>query len=296
MCRFCISYRVLFLFGFLIFLSACNYATTKAKERKLTFAFLTDVHLNHTDNGNRTQGLKTALDKVKEYHVDFVIFGGDNADIDGIKNGKTADSLYNHFKSIVDASQFQVYSAIGNHDRFMGDTSRTDLSGSKLFEKYFGPTYYSFDQQGIHFIVLNSVQSDTVPGYFVNRDQMAWLRNDLGKLTPSTPIVLIVHVPVLSMYYPAVNGYFTSADMIANFKEVWDAFSKYNLKLTLQGHQHLYEEILSKGNWFVTGGAVCANWWNGAFYGTEEGFLLVEVTSDNEFSWSYIDYGWNVNH
>ena len=45
--------------------------------------------------------------------------------------------------------------------------------------------------------------------------------------------------------------------------------------MVLQGHQHLDEKIYAKGTWFITGGAVSASWWGGAFHGTEEGFLLV---------------------
>jgi hypothetical protein len=70
-------------------------------------------------------------------------------------------------------------------------------------------------------------------------------------------------------------------------------FENYNLKLVLQGHQHLYEEIKVKDVQFITGGAVSASWWGGPYYGTEEGFLLLKF-SDDDFSWQYVDYGWEV--
>ena len=71
-------------------------------------------------------------------------------------------------------------------------------------------------------------------------------------------------------------------------------FKGKNLKLVLQGHQHLYEEIKTLGVQFVTAGAVSANWWGGNYHGTEEGYLLVKIDGD-KFTHEYVDYGWEVN-
>jgi hypothetical protein len=90
-----------------------------------------------------------------------------------------------------------------------------------------------------------------------------------------------------------VEGVYKSKDTFINFKEVWNLFDNHKLKLVLQGHQHLFEEIKVKGVQFLTGGAVSACWWGGSFYGTEEGFVLLELEDDN-FSYSYVDYGWDA--
>ena len=70
-------------------------------------------------------------------------------------------------------------------------------------------------------------------------------------------------------------------------------FENKNLKLVLQGHMHLYEEIKVKGVQFITAGAVSASWWGGAYHGTEEGFLKIDIDG-NDFDWEYVDYGWEV--
>jgi predicted phosphodiesterase len=72
--------------------------------------------------------------------------------------------------------------------------------------------------------------------------------------------------------------------VITNYKALLKVFEEHNLKLVLQGHQHLYEEIFSQDVQYITAGAVCAGWWSGAFHGTEEGFLVVEVDSNNKFT------------
>ena len=80
-----------------------------------------------------------------------------------------------------------------------------------------------------------------------------------------------------------------------NTKEIVDLLTPYNIKLILQGHQHIYEQIQERGLWFVTAGGVSANWWTGPLADTEEGFLLIKVDNTNNFSWEYIDYGWDVH-
>jgi predicted phosphodiesterase len=80
---------------------------------------------------------------------------------------------------------------------------------------------------------------------------------------------------------------------VSNFKEVWDMFEGKNLKLVLQGHMHLYEEIKIRDVQFITAGAVSARWWSGPYHGTQEGYLLIKTDGD-DFFWEYVDYGWDV--
>jgi hypothetical protein len=61
----------------------------------------------------------------------------------------------------------------------------------------------------------------------------------------------------------------------------------------LQGHTHIDELIRWRGISFITGGAVCAKWWRGPWYGTEEGFGVVDL-SGRHADWEYIDYGWEA--
>lgn len=271
-------------------------AKDKSSDNIFSFAFLTDVHLNKDNKGNGNAGLEQALNDAKSKGVDFVIFGGDLTDLDGLKpeQEQTADSLVTIFKSIVDKSGLQAYFTIGNHDRFYTFNGQPDSSGFSMFEKHLGKTYHSFNHKGVHFVVINSVQHDSGHSYFVNDDQFRWLENDLANIGKETPLVVITHVPFQSLYYPAVEGKIVPTDMFENFKQVWDLLLNYNLKAILQGHQHLHEELFVKDTWFLTGGAVCAGWWGGEFHRTEEGYLLINVDSQENFAWEYVDYGWNV--
>lgn len=257
-------------------------------KNNFSFAFFTDIHLNKGDN-NCFNGLEKAISLAKTQDADFILTGGDNVDIDVLgKDASTAHWLYNAYAELIANAGIDYYATIGNHDRFYGCEKSDPLFERGLFEKYLNKSYYSFDHKGWHFIVLNTSNS------IVDEDQKQWLAADLELIASETPIIISTHVPFLSVYYPALDGKYTSTDTFKNFKEIWDMFEGKNLKLVLQGHMHLYEEIKVKGVQFITAGAVSASWWGGEYHGTEEGYLQVNIDGD-DFDWEYVDYGWEVN-
>lgn len=254
-------------------------------------AFFTDIHLNMGDNGC-FQGLDKAIYMADSFGVDFILTGGDNVDIDVLKDDSiTAYELYNRFSEVIQLSPLKIYPAIGNHDRYSGARFEDPLREEGLFESYLGESYYSFTHKSWHFITLNTVQ--TIDGqYAIDEIQKNWLINDLKTIDKNTPLVLTCHVPFISVYTPATSNKY-GFDSFSNFREILNLFENYNLRLVLQGHQHLYEEVKVRNVQFITGGAISASWWGGPYYGTEEGFLLLQFTKD-DFSWQYVDYGWEV--
>jgi 3',5'-cyclic AMP phosphodiesterase CpdA len=300
-----------------ICLSSCNYKAIKGGDdtwthgtiapdvpKKLTFAFLTDIHLDKKNERAGDKGLFQALDKVKETDAEFIVLGGDLTSIDRSKNKSEADSMFIDFKQRMEKSGLPYYPAIGNHDRYF-DESAGCRAGDELFRAHFGNSYYTFEHKGIRFFVLNSVYAGE-KGFSVSADELDWIKKELSIVPETTPIVVITHVPVYSICAPVQKDLFAAGltiaekdlpdalGMIANYKEVLTAFNGHNLRLVLQGHQHVYEEIFSQNVQYITAGAVCAAWWTGPFYGTEEGFLLVSVDEANNFSWQYIDFGWEI--
>lgn len=268
------------------------FAIAAANAQEFSFAYFTDIHLS-LNNEAGFDGFAKALNHAEENGAAFILTGGDNVDIDVLGNDlETAERLYARFSQQISGLSKPVYPTLGNHDRFLGGKLHNDVNNEGLFEKYLGESFYSFDFHGWHFIVLNSTQTGP-QGYSVGEVQLKWLKEDVRKLDPKTPVIISVHVPFLTVYYPALDGIYTDTDTFSNFKEVWDVFNGYNLKLVLQGHMHLYEEIYVKGVQFITGGAVSASWWGGPYHGTEEGYLIVRISGDS-FTWDYVDYGWEA--
>ena len=77
--------------------------------------------------------------------------------------------------------------AIGNHD-FTGEPY-----GEATYEKYYGPTWYSFDCGKIHFVCL-SIGKGEKPGGYLPEDQWLWLAEDLAKnMKPDQKLIIFSH-------------------------------------------------------------------------------------------------------
>jgi hypothetical protein len=196
-----------------------------------------------------------------------------------------------------------VYNTAGNHEHYAfykkEEIERDDPDyGDKMYLNRIGETHYSFDHQGWHFIILNSIMETEDRGYRggVSPDQIEWLQKDLEQIDNETPIVVSVHIPLISAMTQIKDGSLAinpEGVVINNSKEVLSLFADKNLKLVLQGHLHYLEDLYMDGKThFITGGAVSANWWRGARDGMEEGFVRIKVDGDN-FTWEYIDFGWD---
>src|SRR5229473_793683 len=60
-----------------------------------------------------------------------------------------------------------------------------------------GTGWYSFNQNGVHFIGLNNVMNLQAGGMGkLGPEQLAWLADDVKGLSASTPIVVFAHIPL----------------------------------------------------------------------------------------------------
>lgn len=271
-----------------------------SKEQNFEFVFMTDIHVQ--PELQAAEGLTKAIEKVNSINLDFVITGGDLImDALGVTKER-ADSLYQLYLELQKGFTMPVYNTPGNHEHYafynIDDIERTDPDyGDKMYRRYIGKPTYSFNHKGWHFIVLNSIMETEERGYRggVSEEQLIWLQKDLNAIGSETPIVLTVHIPLISAMNQIKNGALAiqkKGSVVNNSKEVLELFDGKNLKLVLQGHLHYLEDIFIGGKThFITGGAVSANWWKGSKDGIEEGFLKIKVTGD-QFSWEFIDYEW----
>lgn len=286
------------IFFTILFLSMMMLSCKDKKEvphnpETFSFAFMTDLHLNFS-NERSFAGFEQAIDRAKELGVDFIITGGDNVDADMVGDDiALARRMYSRFLEIINQSATEIHVTIGNHDRFWHQTESADSHGAALFGEYFPKTYYGYSFNGVHFIHLNT--SEVCDGkYCVSEDQRNWITSTLDTIPHDAPVVLIAHVPFLSLYYPVLYGHYTHTDVFDGFKDVWDMFKGHNLQLVLQGHMHLFEEINLLNTQFITGGALSGKWWGGDYHGTAEGFVHVQWDG-HAFHWEYVDFGWNAS-
>ncbi|HEY2346058.1 MAG TPA: metallophosphoesterase [Xanthomonadaceae bacterium] len=63
--------------------------------------------------------------------------------------------------------------------------------------------WYSFDQDGMHFIGLSNVLNFKLGTMTsLGDEQLAWLKRDLAGVSRSTPIVVLAHIPLWTVYAP----------------------------------------------------------------------------------------------
>jgi 3',5'-cyclic-AMP phosphodiesterase len=275
----------------------------RSKSEDFTFAFMTDIHL--TQGRNAVPGFLQAINVINGLDPDFVITGGDLI-MDALgQRYSAADSLYNLYTETVKNLTMPVYNTMGNHEIYgiyseSGADSLNPEYGERMFEKRIGKSYYSFKHKGWKFIILNSIEDTRRNSYIGRIDdvQIAWIRKELRETDKKTPIVISTHIPFITANTQRYEGTTVATDsssVIYNGKEVLDLFKGYNLKLVLQGHLHTVEDIFIDGIHFITGGAVSAAWWTGPNKEFEEGFMLIFI-KNGDFSWKYIDDGWDVKN
>jgi len=273
-----------------------------AGAESFSFTFLTDTHIQ--PELNASIGTDMAMKKARTIKADFAINGGDHVfDALGVPKQR-ALSLFDLYDKTEQDLGLKVYHTIGNHDvlgiyKSSGIAATDPLYGKKLFEDRFGKRYYSFDHKGYHFIVLDSIGilPDNAYEGRIDDVQLQWLAADLAAIPVGTPVIVSVHIPLVSAYTSYLPEPSTPAPhhslTVANANQVLDLFEGHNILGVLQGHTHINEQVQWKNVPYITSGAVCGNWWKGVHLGTPEGFTVVTV-ANGKLSTHYETYGFKA--
>ena len=184
-------------------------------KKNFTFAYISDSHIQEMSGGkfvrNWDRGLIRAVAETNLLtpKPDFVVFGGDLAQL-----GKKSE--LDHGAEMLSKLDYKTYCVMGEHDYYL------DLG--EYWSKLYGPQYYSWDHKGVHFVTLNSIVTfdewthdrwptaeqrmlemaglDNPNGspFMVGKEQLEWLKKDLGKVKKDTPVVLFSHSPIQKIY------------------------------------------------------------------------------------------------
>ncbi len=155
------------------------------------FVQLSDTHWGYKgpDNPDAAITLGKAVASVNALPEppDFVVFTGDLSHT--TDDAQERRRRLTQFKSIVaDLKVKAVYFMPGEHD--------AALDRGAVYQELFGATHYSFDHKGVHFIAIDNVSD---PGARIGEAQLAWLKDDLAKLDPSAPLVVLTHRPLFDL-------------------------------------------------------------------------------------------------
>ena len=185
-----------------------------------SFLQISDSHV-----GFDKEAKVTAIDKVKALSLkpSFMIHTGDITHLSKSDQFDTADQ-------IIGGARLDVHYVPGEHD--MVDAGQGKAYLDRYGKGTWGQGWYSFDQQGVHFIGLVNVVNLKAGGLgFLGADQLAWLEKDLAGRSASTPIVVFAHIPLWTIYPQWGWGTDDSAQALALLK-------RFGSVTVLNGHIH----------------------------------------------------------
>ena len=273
---------------------------------RFRFVHFTDLHIQPELGASEGVGLAVKKLLALRPRPDFVITGGDHV-MDWLKvSRERADIQFKLFEEAMKPLEMPIFSAVGNHDIYGWSKDSPATAGDPGYGKQMfaeriarGPTHRSWNHKGWHFAILDSLAPTPGKGWrgLIDDAQLQWLKTDLEKVGTKTPIVLITHIPLMTLFMQYTKGSTEAATdsyVVVNGKEVRDLFAPYNVKAVLQGHTHVVEDCLYTGTHYITSGAICGEWWKGPRLGVHpEGFAVYDVAGDR-FDWQYVPYGWKA--
>jgi 3',5'-cyclic-AMP phosphodiesterase len=158
------------------------------------FVQISDSHIgfNKPANADVKATLQLAIDKIDGLPKapSFLIHTGDLTHTAKASEFDTLGELLRGGKTR------QVFYVPGEHDNATDD-------GKEYLSRFGkgtrGAGWYSFDQQGVHFVGL--VNSAALEGMGkLGTEQLAWLKDDLSGRSSSTPVVVFAHLPLWTVY------------------------------------------------------------------------------------------------
>ena len=175
-------------------------AAAEVAKGQLTFVQISDSHIGfHVDpNPNPAATLGECIDKIKAMPVQpaFLIHTGDISHLSKEEEWDTAEQ-------VIKGANKEVFYIPGEHDVADVDNGKAYLA--RFGKKTQGRGWYSFDVGGVHFIGLTNV-FDFQPGFksaglaTLGDEQLEWLEKDVAHRSASTPIVVMAHLPMWTVY------------------------------------------------------------------------------------------------
>jgi Icc protein len=251
------------VFVSILFIGCSNHQ----KLESVTFGICSDVHLpTMHDSEYRIQ---TFIDSMKIAQPDFIIELGDFG---------TPAPEYVHFFDIWNSFPGDKYHVIGNHE-MDGGTSREEAVDYRKMQN----SYYSFDKNGFHFIVLdaNDKKDPNAKGYkqYIGKEQQSWLKGNLANT--NLPTVVFSHQG-LTISPGAEETY-----GVENFKEIRTIFTSHNkenpsAKVIACFNGHTHYDYAEKVNdiWYVTINSMSYQWMGDAYT-----HIRYSEEVDKEFRW-----------
>ena len=194
-----------------------------------------------TANNNQRAVRDAYYNHIGANHTDMILFLGDNA----YSSGTDAEYQNAMFQNMYEdkLKNTVAWSTLGNHD---GYTANSQNQSGPYYDIFTFPTageagglasgteaYYSFDYANIHFIVLESYETNrSVGGTMYN-----WAQNDIQNTTQEWIVAMWHHPP----YTKGSHNSDTETPLIEMRQNFLPMLESNGIDLVLSGHSHSYE-------------------------------------------------------
>ncbi len=287
-------------------------ASGQPKKRVLRIAHMTDFHM--LPDATAHDGMARALRQVQaQEDPPDIIFNTGDCVMDSLETDKArVEADWDAFQGVLDAEcKLPIIHAIGNHDVWgwgIPDPAiRSDpLYGKEMAIEKLGLSdrYYSFDRAGWHFAVLDSMSVRNAVSQYpyigqLDEQQFEWFIEDVGAAAGrNVPVCILSHIPILAAceYFDGKNeesgNWVVPASwMHIDARRFRDFFIQVpNVHLCLSGHTHQYESLDYLGVRYVTSGAICGNWWRGAYMDFPPAYVMVDLYDDGSADSTFVAY------
>lgn len=276
-------------------------------KKTLRVAHMTDFHIQ--PELHAFEGSEKAFAHAMRQKPDLILSGGDHV-MDSFEQSEARTKqqwdLFDRLRK--EHMNVPLHPALGNHDcwgwfkKQSGTTGNEPRWGKKWFCDFFEipRTYYSFDQGGWHFVVLDNIKLVVGEAYDgeIDPEQLEWLKDDLAKT--KKPTLVMSHIPLMSVtslalsYDPKPRSFIVTSGLMTNNLEDIQAVFRANpqVKIALSGHTHRIDRIDYDGVAYLCGGAVCGNWWKGAVDRFKPGYRILDLHEDGSFTEAFHEWGW----
>jgi len=199
----------------------------EAVSSSFTFLQISDSQVGFDKEADVTaiDTLNEAVGRIKALQVkpDFLLHTGDITHLSKPDQFDDADQ-------IIGSTGITTHYVPGEHD--VVDAGQGKAFMDRYGKDSWGQGWYSFDQNGVHFIGLVNVMNLKAGGLGnLGAEQIAWLEKDLASRPTSQPIVVFAHIPLWSIYPEWGWGTEDSAQALALLK-------RFGSVTVLNGHIH----------------------------------------------------------
>eukprot|EP01137_Pigoraptor_chileana_P024684 Opistho-2@92978 len=219
------------------------------------------------------------------------------------ENLSNINSQWKLLEDIIKAeSSIPAHYCLGNHDVWWSENNKGQAVYGKQYtldKLSLAKPYYSVEKNGWKFIILDSVHLDVDNTWYIGKlgdEQFAWLENELKNTNPSTPILVLSHIPILTatlmIKEKVVNRWeMLGGDMHTDTAKIINLFYQHpNVKICLSGHVHLRDKVEYNNVTYICNGAVSGAWWKGNNKQTAPGYGLLDLYADGSFDEKYVNY------